>query len=68
MLSTKLTGGAYVGHCIICEETRQQGIYICSSFICTSCEYNIIHTDTKEAKYHYYVQKLKPINQLTLYS
>ncbi len=68
MLSTKLTGGIIVGHCIICEEDRMQGIRICTSFICISCEYNLIHTDTQEEKYRYYVQKLKPINQQTLYS
>jgi len=57
-----------VGQCIICEEDSLQGIYIYTSFICTLCEYNMVHTDTREAKYRYYVQKMKPINQLTLYS
>jgi len=57
-----------VGQCIICEEDSLQGIYIYASFICTLCEYNMVHTDTREAKYHYYVQKMKPINQSTLHS
>lgn len=57
-----------VSRCIICEEESLQGIHICTSFICTLCEYNIVHTDAREEKYRYYVQKLKPINQIPLYS
>jgi len=56
-----------VSRCIICEEESLRGIHICTSFICTLCEYNIIHTDARTAKYRYYVRKLKPINPTSLY-
>jgi len=52
--------------CLICDQSRLEGIYIRTSFICTTCELNMIHTNTDEAMYHYYVKKLKPIHQLTL--
>ena len=52
--------------CLICDQSRLEGIYIRTSFICTTCEWNMIHTDTDEVMYHYYVKKLKPIHQLTL--
>lgn len=54
--------------CTICEEDNQIGIHLYASFICTTCEYNIIHTDPREERYNYYVRKLKNSNQSTLYS
>jgi len=54
--------------CIICDERNTLGIHLYKQFICASCEHNIIHTDAREEKYHYYVNKLKHINQPTLYS
>lgn len=54
--------------CIICEEMKQEGIRLHMLFICTPCESNMIHTDVREQKYQYYVEKLKNMNQPTLYS
>lgn len=57
-----------MGQCVICEEEKTQGIHLYTLFICTTCEYNIIHTEVREEKYRYYVQKLKNMNQPTLFS
>ncbi|MDY0404085.1 sigma factor G inhibitor Gin [Virgibacillus sp. 179-BFC.A HS] len=54
--------------CGICEEKKEQGIHLYNMFICSECEYNMIHTEPREEKYHYYLQKLKNVNQPTLYS
>nr|WP_237706203.1 sigma factor G inhibitor Gin [Ornithinibacillus scapharcae] len=37
-------------------------------FICTDCEFNMIHTEPREEKYNYYLQKLKNMNQPSLFS
>lgn len=55
-------------HCGICEEEKVRGIHVYNMFICTECEYNMIHTEPREEKYNYYLQKLKNINQPTLFS
>ena len=54
--------------CGICEEKKERGIHLYTMFICTECEYSIIHTEPREEKYRYYVKKLKNINQQQLFS
>ncbi|WP_067729747.1 sigma factor G inhibitor Gin [Oceanobacillus damuensis] len=55
-------------HCGICEEEKAKGIHLYTMFICTECEYNMIHTEPREEKYNYYLHKLKNINQPKLFS
>jgi hypothetical protein len=55
-------------YCGICEEKKQRGIHLHNLFICTECEYNMIHTEPREEKYNYYLQKLKNMNQPSLFS
>lgn len=54
--------------CGICEEEKVEGIRLCQLFICGDCERNMIHTEPREEKYNYYLQKLKNMNQPALYS
>lgn len=54
--------------CGICEEEKEKGIHLYTLFICTDCEYNMIHTEPREEKYSYYLRKLKNVNQPKLYS
>lgn len=49
--------------CGICEEEKEKGIVLCRLFICDECEQNMIHTEPREEKYNYYLQKLKNMNQ-----
>lgn len=54
--------------CVICEEYEMKGIKLCRTFICEQCEYNMVHTDAREVKYRYYIEKLKNSSVETLYS
>ncbi|HLR79535.1 MAG TPA: sigma factor G inhibitor Gin [Bacillota bacterium] len=54
--------------CGICEEEKERGIHLYNLFICSECEYNIIHTEPREEKYNYYLKKLKNITRPTLFS
>ncbi|WP_249872237.1 sigma factor G inhibitor Gin [Oceanobacillus saliphilus] len=55
-------------NCGICEEKKAKGIHLYTMFICTDCEYNMIHTEPREEKYNYYLHKLKNITKPKLYS
>lgn len=68
ILSTKLTEVGILQRCIICEEGKADGIHLYTSFICEQCEYNMIHTDAREEKYRYYINKLKNMNKQQLYT
>lgn len=57
-----------IEHCGICEEEKEQGIRLYKLFICSECEWNMIHTEPREEKYNYYLQKLKNMDQPTLFS
>lgn len=57
-----------MNRCIICDEMKEEGIHLHMLFICGPCEHNMIHTDVREEKYRYYVQKLKNVDQSALYS
>lgn len=54
--------------CIICEERKIKGIRLYNTFICEACEHNMIHTDVREIKYRYYIEKLKDVRTETLHS
>lgn len=47
--------------CMICEEKKRTGIHICNQFICESCEQKLVHTDTGDASYAYYLKKLRSL-------
>ncbi|MMZ58333.1 Inhibitor of sigma-G Gin [compost metagenome] len=49
------------GTCIICGEPKSEGIHIVSEFICDACEAEMVHTDVKEEKYHYFIHQMKQI-------
>lgn len=54
--------------CIICEEPKHKGIQLYKSFICQACEHNMVHTDVREVKYRYYVEKLKSLEGTSLHT
>jgi hypothetical protein len=47
--------------CIICSQEKQEGIMICSEFICADCESEMVHTDVKDAKYPFFIHQMKQI-------
>ncbi|RLQ91707.1 sigma factor G inhibitor Gin [Falsibacillus albus] len=54
--------------CIVCEEHKSKGIHLYTSFICRDCEEDMVHTDTKDPKYKYYINQLKKITTPEIYS
>lgn len=47
--------------CIICEEKKQSGIYICNQLICESCQQKIVSTDVEDSNYPLLIQKLRKL-------
>jgi len=47
--------------CIVCGESKEQGITIVTEFICTSCEAEMVRTHPDDEKYMFFVRRLKPI-------
>lgn len=54
--------------CGICEDEKSSGIHLYRLFICNECETNMIHTEPREEKYQYYLQKLKNVQYPPIYS
>lgn len=47
--------------CIICDAAKENGIEIISHFICEDCEAEMVRTNTEEAKYRFFVGRMKQI-------
>lgn len=47
--------------CMICGRDELDGIMICEQLICDECEKEIVRTDVKEERYHYFVDQMKKI-------
>jgi Inhibitor of sigma-G Gin len=45
--------------CVICECKKSVGIHLYTSFICDGCETDILHTDTDNPKYRFFLEQLK---------
>ncbi|WEG12755.1 sigma factor G inhibitor Gin [Pullulanibacillus sp. KACC 23026] len=48
--------------CIICDEKKDSGIYICNQLICHSCQKKIVETDVDDATYELLVKQLKKLS------
>ncbi|WP_436756513.1 sigma factor G inhibitor Gin, partial [Streptomyces sp. URMC 124] len=42
--------------CIICNQSKTEGITILSQFVCEECESEIVHTSAEDAKYHFFIR------------
>ncbi|MCI0767550.1 sigma factor G inhibitor Gin [Bacillus sp. TL12] len=47
--------------CIVCENKKDDGIRVQTSFICDTCERDMVETETNDPKYIYYLQQLRKI-------
>jgi hypothetical protein len=54
--------------CTVCEQKKESGIHLYTSFICKECEREIVNTDTSDANYEYFVQQLKKASTPKLFS
>ncbi|WP_340020650.1 sigma factor G inhibitor Gin [Paenibacillus sp. FSL K6-1096] len=48
--------------CIICGQEKEEGIVIVSHFICEDCESEMVHTEAEDAKYRFFIGRMKKIN------
>jgi hypothetical protein len=48
-------------NCIICGQTKENGIIIISEFICEDCEHEMVRTDVMDAKYPFFILRMKQI-------
>ncbi|BBI30619.1 sigma factor G inhibitor Gin [Cohnella abietis] len=47
--------------CIVCGENKEEGITVVTEFICTSCESEMVHTNTEDERYPFFVRQLKQL-------
>jgi hypothetical protein len=47
--------------CLICGRSRAEGIHICDAFICEECEREMVETDADDAKYPYFIMRMRQI-------
>lgn len=47
--------------CIICGQSKQEGIFIISEFICQSCEEEMVRTDVRDEKYPFFIHQMRQI-------
>ncbi|ULT57106.1 sigma factor G inhibitor Gin [Neobacillus drentensis] len=54
--------------CVICETLKPKGIHLYTSFICIDCENDLIHTDTNDPRYKYFLKQLRKITTPEIFS
>lgn len=47
--------------CIICGQEKEEGIRIVSQFICEGCEAEMVRTEAEDAKYRFFIGRMKKI-------
>jgi hypothetical protein len=47
--------------CIVCGESKNQGITVVTEFICTSCESEMVQTKVEDEKYPFFVRQLRQL-------
>ncbi|TDQ34254.1 sigma factor G inhibitor Gin [Aureibacillus halotolerans] len=52
--------------CVICEQTKDRGIYLYNRYICYDCEQVILQTQPEDEEYKTIVKKLKGLAHSTL--
>ncbi len=50
-----------VQSCIICGSEKDSGIQVCEQFICLECEKEMVSTDVQDAKYMFFINRMKLI-------
>ncbi|WP_203364446.1 sigma factor G inhibitor Gin [Bacillus sp. REN10] len=54
--------------CMICEQSKQKGIYIYKAFICKECERKVLQTAPEEEAYVHFVRKMRKIRIPSVFS
>ncbi|MFB6469303.1 sigma factor G inhibitor Gin [Cytobacillus sp. Hz8] len=67
-MSSHISNKSLGENCVICEQYKFIGIHLYTSFICRDCEKDLIHTDTNDPKYKFYLKQLKKVNTPEIFS
>jgi len=59
MPKTKIMKMRLGKQCVICEKRKEEGILIAKSFICTTCEHEMVHLDDQDHLYHEYIKQMR---------
>jgi hypothetical protein len=68
LLSSLMTEKQIGEICVICEQQKTNGIHLYTSFICNECEQELVHTDTDNPRYKYYLKQLRKVNTPEIFS
>ncbi|MFZ3591004.1 sigma factor G inhibitor Gin [Bacillus sp. DJP31] len=49
--------------CMICEQEKEKGIHVYTSFLCIECENEMINTQTSHPMYKFYLQQMRKITK-----
>jgi hypothetical protein len=47
--------------CMVCGQAKEEGIQIVSAFICHACETEIVKTEVEDARYAYFVKRMRQL-------
>jgi Inhibitor of sigma-G Gin len=67
-LSSLFAQSQFERKCVICDQFKPKGIHLYTSFICVECEKDLIHTETTDPKYKYFLKQLKKITTPEIFS
>ncbi|MFC5406739.1 sigma factor G inhibitor Gin [Cohnella soli] len=45
--------------CMVCGEPKDEGMTIVTEFICSSCESEMVKTETEDEKYPFFVRRMR---------
>ncbi|MET3700036.1 inhibitor of sigma-G Gin protein [Bacillus oleivorans] len=54
--------------CMICEEEKNEGIHLYTSFLCNDCEKQMLTLEPGEPLYQYFIEKLRKMKGIQIYS
>ncbi|MCM3024376.1 sigma factor G inhibitor Gin [Weizmannia ginsengihumi] len=61
----------YVGKkteiCSICNQEKSRGIHLYTTFICEECEHEMVHTETNDPRYSFFINQLKTAIKSKMY-
>jgi hypothetical protein len=49
--------------CMICSKPHLEGLHVGGEFICVDCEREIVQTDVQDAKYPFFIHRMKQLWQ-----
>ncbi|HWO76076.1 MAG TPA: sigma factor G inhibitor Gin [Bacillus sp. (in: firmicutes)] len=67
-MSTMQNSGKIKELCIICEEEKEHGIHLYTSFLCCECEKQMLTLEPGDPFYQYFIEKMRKIKNIQIYS